>query len=408
MPETDLKPERLPPTANRSNIIPFAVLAAVVVALGVFFYKVVQPLLLPLFLAAVTAMLISPLYLKFVQWYRGRKSLAAFTVIFLLFISVLAPMITAAFIGWREFSNVSATLQKNVNIQDWLHPEDSPKLAEWKDKLKSLGPVDPDQVWEWLINAAQQAAKQVADKSLDILGNIPGFMLAMFMFLIALFYFLVDGESIVQGWERLTPMDSEHDRVLRLEFSKVCRAVVWATLIAAIVQAILFGVGLTVVELFAKTGVGKWIFLLSMLTLIFSLIPMIGAAAVWIPLSIILALRGHTGAAIVIAIYCAAIVSQADNVIKIFVLQGSANLHPLLVFVCVFGGMQLVGILGVFIGPIVGAVLFALMKILKRELLEMSPPPIIQNTLAASSEALATTSSESETPVPVKKAVDSL
>ena len=70
-------------------------------------------------------------------------------------------------------------------------------------------------------------------------------------------------------------------------------------------------------------------------------------------------------------LYGAIVVSMADNVTKIVVLKGSANLHPLLAFICVFGGIDLFGVLGIFVGPIIGAVLVSLMRILKTEMLSL-------------------------------------
>jgi predicted PurR-regulated permease PerM len=66
------------------------------------------------------------------------------------------------------------------------------------------------------------------------------------------------------------------------------------------------------------------------------------------------------------------VVSQVDTVIRVWVLKGAARLHPLLALVCVFGGILYFGILGVFLGPIIGALLVALLRILKKEVLGVS------------------------------------
>jgi predicted PurR-regulated permease PerM len=85
-------------------------------------------------------------------------------------------------------------------------------------------------------------------------------------------------------------------------------------------------------------------------------------------------LADHATAAILLAVYGTLIVSTCDHFVKIWAIRGTANLHPLLVFVCVFGGIQLMGLLGIFVGPVIGAVLFALMRILKQEMLPYNPP----------------------------------
>ncbi len=80
-------------------------------------------------------------------------------------------------------------------------------------------------------------------------------------------------------------------------------------------------------------------------------------------------------------VFGATVVSTIDNFIKIYAIGNEANLHPLVVFVSVFGGIQWVGLIGVFVGPIMAAVLFAVLRILRRELIGQSkngnaqPPP---------------------------------
>src|SRR5690606_18000161 len=167
----------------------------------------------------------------------------------------------------------------------------------------------------------------------------------------------------------LTPMSLEHDRLIRLEFVRVCRGVVLGTVAAALVQATLFGVALLFIDLISGAGIGRWTFLLSMITAATSMIPFLGAAAVWVPTAIFLFLPGHPIAALILAVFGAVIVSLADNVVKVVVIGETAQLHPLLVFVSVFGGIQLVGFLGIFIGPIIGAGLVARQSILRREIL---------------------------------------
>jgi predicted PurR-regulated permease PerM len=205
---------------------------------------------------------------------------------------------------------------------------------------------------------------------MDLLGDLPAFVLACVLFVVALFFFLKDGLRMVRGWEELTPMDADHDRLIRHEFYKVCRGVVWATVVAALVQGLLFALGLFVIDFVFGVGFGAWVFPLALVTVIFAMIPFLGAVMVWLPTAAVLFFRGDYGAALAVALYGGLFVSQIDTVIRIYVLKDTANLHPLLVFVCVFGGIRLFGILGIFVGPIVGAVLFALLRILKKEIVQ--------------------------------------
>ncbi|ADB18279.1 protein of unknown function UPF0118 [Pirellula staleyi DSM 6068] len=178
----------------------------------------------------------------------------------------------------------------------------------------------------------------------------------------ALFFLFAEGGKMLNAAIRLSPLEERYVRELVGEFDRVCRAVVAATLLSAVAQGILAGIG------FYFAGVQHAVALLMVLTCVLAIVPFTGAAAVWIPTSIYLYYDGHTTAAILLAIYGAAIVSTADNIIKPLVLHGQSNLHPLLALLSVIGGIQALGPIGILVGPMVVVFLQTLLKLLQREL----------------------------------------
>ena len=183
--------------------------------------------------------------------------------------------------------------------------------------------------------------------------------------LVSIFFFLIDGPGMSETIMRLLPMDRRYQRELVDEFDRISRAVVMATLLSAVAQGLLAGLG------FWFIGVGA-VFLLTLLAMVLALVPFIGAAAVWVPACFWLYLvQGRLAAAIVLAVYGVAIVSMADNVIKPMVLRGESNLHPLLALLSVLGGAQVLGPIGILVGPMVVVFLQTLLNILRRELLTL-------------------------------------
>ena len=89
---------------------------------------------------------------------------------------------------------------------------------------------------------------------------------------------------------------------------------------------------------------------------------------VWSPFVVWLALHGNWFAAIGLVIWGVAVVGMLDNGVKLYVLQSNADLHPLLAFISVIGALQVLGLWGIFIGPIVASCLFALIQIFNEEL----------------------------------------
>lgn len=179
---------------------------------------------------------------------------------------------------------------------------------------------------------------------------------------IALYFFLVDGPDMVRTLMKLSPLDDRYEMRLLLEFDQTSRAVVLATVLSALAQGILAVFG------YYFAGLGS-IILLFLLTTFMAFIPFLGAAAIWLPCTVWLGLvEERWGAAIGLAIYGALVVSSIDNLIKVFVLHGRSQLHPLLALLSVLGGVQVFGPIGILVGPMVVVFLQSTLEILNHEL----------------------------------------
>jgi predicted PurR-regulated permease PerM len=200
----------------------------------------------------------------------------------------------------------------------------------------------------------------------SVLGSL---LLGSAIMIISLYFFLLDGPAMLESFRGLSPLDDEHEVALADEFANVSRAVVVATLVSALAQGVLAGIG------FYFTGF-EAIFLLTVLSAVLAMVPFVGAAAVWIPCSLYLYfVDNNMTAAIGLGIYGVAVISMADNFIKPFVLHGTSNLHPLLALLSVLGGVTALGPIGILIGPMVVVFLQTLLKILQRELATMDGAP---------------------------------
>jgi predicted PurR-regulated permease PerM len=141
--------------------------------------------------------------------------------------------------------------------------------------------------------------------------------------------------------------------------------VVLATFLAAFVQGLATTLALQV------CGLGHFVIFLALST-VAALIPLAGTWIVWGPCAVWLAAQGHVGSAICLALYGILVVGLLDNVVRTYVLNTDAQLHPLLAFVSVLGALQVMGLWGVFIGPIVASCLYALLQIFNTELSDLA------------------------------------
>lgn len=250
--------------------------------------------------------------------------------------------------------------------------------------------------WSWLkrlanptreeINEYSKQLRELVGKQLVNVGGATTVLIGrtvfgLFIMIISLYFFLLDGPKMIAAMQRLSPLDDEHERELIEEFERVSRAVVVATLLAALVQGLLAGIG------FFFAGLDN-VFLLTLLTVCFAMVPFFGAAAVWLPCCIWIAfIENRIGAAIGLGLYGTLIVSLADNLIKPLVLHGQSNIHPLVALLSILGGVAALGPIGILIGPMVVAFLQTLLRILQRELVEMGQEPRSTSPIAASPAA---------------------
>ncbi|HEV3340700.1 MAG TPA: AI-2E family transporter [Pirellulales bacterium] len=239
--------------------------------------------------------------------------------------------------------------------------------SSWKRWLKKQVNPSDEQLAAWRTRA-RGFADSLAVGGAQFAGDVlPDLVIGLAVMVVALYYFLADGPAMIKALMRISPLDDRYEEQLLNEFSTVTRAVVVATLLSALVQGLLAGVG----YLFA--GLGS-VALLTMLTMLFSLVPFVGGTAVWVPCCLWLFLEGRITAAIVLALYCGIVVSASDNIIKPLVLQGQSNLHPLLALLSVLGGVKALGPIGILVGPMIVAFLQALLKMVQIELEHLSKP----------------------------------
>lgn len=232
--------------------------------------------------------------------------------------------------------------------------------------LKEAANPSDEQLENLLKSTTSSAGSPLLALGGDTLAIVGKLLFGIIITVASLFFFFAEGATMLNAVIRLSPLEERYVRELVAEFERVCRAVVTATLLSAVVQGILAGIG------FYFAGLTSSVALLTLLTMVLAMVPFTGAASVWVPVCLYLFfVKEQMWAAGLLAVYGTFIVSGADNLIKPIVLHGQSNLHPLLALLSVLGGIQALGPIGIIIGPMVVVFLQTLLKILQRELLSI-------------------------------------
>ena len=366
--------------APMARLVSLLVMGAVIVILGLTFYQVMAPFLMPLFLAGVLAVLCQPIYRRFLVWTKNRTPLAAgLTTCAVLFV-LLVPLSLGIVGGARQLYSLAQTTLAHSNLKEsgWADLTRTVRESAAVDGLivryeEWTGePVDRDELQDEIRARLREASATLARRTLgyagstlSLLGGIVSFLIAALTFVIAFYYFLADGPALIEATEKLIPVHRDYVRHLLGQFDQAVRAVVSATFAAALGQGIATGIGMYVAGF-------HHFFIVTLLATLTALVPVLGTWLIWGPFVLWLGYHEYWGTAIVLTLYGSIFVGLLDNVIRAYVLHSNVKLHPLLAFVSVLGGIQVMGLWGIFIGPIVASCLHALLKIFNTELVAFS------------------------------------
>lgn len=319
-------------------------------------YVTVRPVLLAVVLAGAVASLAAPLHRWLSRRLRGRRRLAAAAAVTLVFVGVLVP---AGLLTWAVAQRLVA---EGTALAQKLGGGGALSLERVAPHLGPLGPPLERALGELRPRLAA-AAPELAGR----LGQVVAWAsratlhiaIGLFLFAVALYYFFLDGARWRERVVRLMPLPAGETRIFFDRFHRVSVAVLVGNFGTALAQALAATLGYLV---FGAPEPLLW----GAATLFAALVPLAGPALVWVPVSLSVGLGGSWWRGVGLAIYGLVIVSTVDNVVRPLLTRRGLQLHPLLVFIAVFGGLGSFGVAGLFVGPLVMALSLAVVDAWER------------------------------------------
>ncbi len=230
----------------------------------------------------------------------------------------------------------------------------------FSEKLtKYTGKIDTNlafQLEEIIKSYAHTIFEFILEQSKTILLNIAFVLVGIFLMLLLIFFLFKDGKSFYYRIYRLIPLSDKDKNFIVYKTYQAIQGVVLGSVLTAIAQAILGFIA------YFFAGIEFSIFW-AFLTFIASFIPIGGASLVWVPLAIYIFLTGSLIKGIVFTIWGVAVISMVDNFIKPWVIGDKTNIHPIVLFFAILGGLNLFGFLGIFLAPIVVVLIDNLLKL---------------------------------------------
>ncbi len=214
-----------------------------------------------------------------------------------------------------------------------------------------------------ILPAMQRVPGWVAQHGGAVIGGLAGMVLGFALMLLSMFFFYVEGEEIMRQLSILSPLPKRYDREFSAKVKDVIDATFRGQLFTAIAQGSMTGIGLAIAGV---PGAGFWAAIAALL----SLMPMVGAAAVWVPASIYLVISASMGGRpwwqpIFMIVWGVLPVSLIDNIVRPWAMKGKAQLPAIPLLFAVIGGLQAFGFVGLVIGPLVFSLLMSIIEIYK-------------------------------------------
>jgi predicted PurR-regulated permease PerM len=207
------------------------------------------------------------------------------------------------------------------------------------------------------VTARGGKAASLVGSTLSAMGSL---VFQAAMMLVALYFFLVEGDDLVRWLDRVSPLRPGQTQELLSEFKRVSFAVVVSTVITSAVQAMAALAGYLVFR------VPHPVFFAGV-TFFVAFIPAIGAGAVCVAAAALLLMTGHPYSALFLALWGVLVVGLVDNLIKPFLIKAGMEMQGAVVFFALIGGLGAFGGVGLLIGPLVVSLFLALLRMYERD-----------------------------------------
>jgi predicted PurR-regulated permease PerM len=340
--------------SQRLNRIFFLILL-IGAALLVFF--VARVFLLPILLAAIAAAMFYPLHRRILKRVKQKSTLAAFFSLGIFCLIILIPIAVLGYLVTENVIEVTRLINRNIpQIKIWLQSVDSTiSNLPFVEGQRISGLIDSTRV----VGIIQQSLSSILQSTTNLMGNVARVLLLFFVFLYSLFFMIRDGDKALLSASAAIPLPKEDRQAIIDKFVSVSRATLKSTFLIGGIQGTIGAI------LFFALGIPGSV-LFGVLFLVLAAIPGLGPAVIWLPTTLILFALGNYLEAVILLVIGGGLIPLVDYLLRPRLVGKDTQLHPLLVFIGVLGGVSLFGIWGLLFGPLAMSVAVTLLSIFKR------------------------------------------
>jgi len=320
----------------------------------VLFVSIIFDFAAPILWSIVVSIIFYPVYEKFLLM-TNKKSLSSILSLILILLLVIIPSIAMlGLIGNELISFINSYEKQSFEAYMQMIPEESliNKI------LGSLG-LNIAELTEKLDDFLITAIKIFYESISKISANIINFFISLFIFIYLTFFFLRDGEKILQTCMDSFPMNNDDEIYLLNEFRKTTRATIKGTVTVALAQGFL---GYLTLLLLGIEGALIWGAVMALL----SIVPAVGTIIVWLPIALVLFANGAIMDAILLIFSGIFIIGMIDNILRPILISKETKIPDYLILLTTIGGISIFGITGFIVGPIIASLFISIWSLSSR------------------------------------------
>ncbi len=333
---------------------------------------VVWPFLTTIFAGAVIAYMFYPLYSKLKKYIQNDSARAAIVTLVII-LTFTIPLLFAVTTIYKDANAFIVTARQKIggNIFNVECAEnENTKDESYGCRINELfeGLADKPMIRDKLQSSVAAIPNKLLGTLSDFIVSIPKLALRIFILFFIVFYLLKDGKRLYYYIWDIMPFHIEFKTHLIKQTKDVIYATVYGNLLIALMQGILAAIAYLILG-----SVSSPIFW-GLITAFAALLPYVGSAIVWLPISVMQILTGHlqndntlmTKGFILLA-YGALVISTIDNVLKPKVIGERGNMHPISILLGVLGGLTIFGFIGIVLGPLIIAIFISFLRVYSEE-----------------------------------------
>jgi predicted PurR-regulated permease PerM len=303
--------------------------------------------------AIIIAMLFLPVYRRLLLRLKQRRNVAASLVMLLVLLVGVLPFALMTASLAREASVV----YQHIDSGDWnpaLYLRGLfDALPDWATALlERLGVADFENLQRRVRTVLAQGSQFIATQAFGIGLDTFGFVASLSVTLYLAFFLVRDGDRLAQIVQTALPVPPQFKRELVDKFMAVVRATVKGNLLVAGIQGVLGGIAFWFLDV-------KGALLWSVVMAFLSLVPMIGASIVWLPVAVYFFIIGALWQCLALVAYGTLVIGLADNLLRPMLVGKDAGMPDYVVMITTLGGIVVFGLNGFIIGPTIAAMFIA-------------------------------------------------